>query len=233
MPVSLGGYSVLEPTSAQLKSAKVPGTNITLRMRADVLPLFLALAADYHRTVAPLRAGECGAYAYRPAMGGGGWSDHAAGVAVDLNWAHEGAAGLFGGMSTMSKAQVKACAALKAKYRVVLWGGDKARGGDYAQPKNWDPMHYALLPGTSLGDVRNVITALGIQPDGTVAVSKWTRVTAPWTWIYDQPDARSARLRRLPFGTSVEYVDVVTVAGARWLKTRAGNFVLSARTAAR
>jgi hypothetical protein len=152
---------------------------------------------------------------------------------MDLNSGHEGAQGLLGGMSTMSKAQVKACAALKVKYRVVLWGGDKARGGDYAQPKNWDPMHYALKPGVSMLAVRQTITALDIQPDGTVAVSSWTRVVAPWTWIYDRPDVRSAQLHQLPFSTSVEYVDVVTVAGSRWLKTRAGNFVLASRTAAR
>lgn len=233
MVVSISGYSVLQPTSSLLKSGKVPGTNITLRMRADVLPLFLALARDYHDTVAPLRYGECGAYNYRPAMGGGGWSDHAAGVAVDLNWGHEGAAGLYGGMSTMSKAQVTACAALKEKYRVVIWGGDAARGGDYSQPKNWDPMHYALKPGTSMLSVRQVITALGIQPDGTTPRSKWTRVVAPWTWVYDRPYTSSARLRRLSFGTSVEYIDVVTVDGAKWLRNRAGNYVLAARTAAR
>ena len=229
MVVSIRGYSVLDPTSSQLKSGKVPGTNITLRMRADVLPLFLALARDYHDTVAPLRYGECGAYNYRPAMGGGGWSDHAAGVAVDLNWGHEGAAGLLGGMSTMSKAQVTACAALKEKYRVVIWGGDAARGGDYSQPKNWDPMHYALKPGTSMASVRAVIAALGIAPDGTASL-KSARIVAPWTWVYDRSTLTSDRLRRIVFGGTFEYVEVVRNREGVWLKNRAGNYVFAART---
>jgi murein L,D-transpeptidase YcbB/YkuD len=69
----------------------------------------------------------------------------------------------------MSSAQIAACVALKHKYQIVIWGGDKARGGDYQNPKYWDPMHFALKPGTSIAQVEAVIKALGIRPDGTVA----------------------------------------------------------------
>jgi hypothetical protein len=237
MAVSLGGFPVLEQGSAQLKSARIPGTAddpIWLTMRSDVLPLFLALAHDYDLTVAPLRKGECGAYAYRSSAISDQWSDHAAGVAVDLNWNHEGAAGLTGGMATMSRKQIKACAALKKKYRIVIWGGDKARGGDYATPAFWDPMHYALREGVTFAQVRATISALGIQPDGTVQKSKWTRILAPKTGVYERKDEHSPRLATRLAGGSLEYVDVERDSqGRKWLKTRAGHWVLADRTFAR
>lgn len=237
MLVSLGGFPVLEQGSAQLKSARIPGADddpIWLTMREDVLPLFLALAHDYDLKVAPLRKGEVGAYAYRSSAMSESWSDHAAGVAVDLNWNHEGAAGLWGGMSTMTRKQIKACAALKQKYRIVIWGGDKARGGDYASPSNWDPMHYALKPGTTREQVRAVIAALRIQPDGTVRASKWTRVLAPKTGIYAAKDENSKRIDSRMAGRSIEYVAVERDSkGRKWLMTPAGHWVLAARTFAR
>jgi len=168
MLTSINGWTVLVDGSPSLAVGAIPGTTIRLRMNRDVLPLFLALAAEYGRTVATLRAGECGAYAYRQARAAAAWSDHASGTAADLNWGHEGAQGPYGGMHTMSDAQIHACAALKAKYGVVIWGGDSARGGDYGQPKYWDPMHYAIRPGVTVAQVRAQIKSLGIQPDGTV-----------------------------------------------------------------
>lgn len=236
MLVSLGGFPVLEQGSAQLKSARIPGTDdapIWLTMREDVLPLFLALAHDYDIKVAQLRKGECGAYNFRQSSLGG-WSDHAAGVAVDLNWNHEGAAGLWGGMSTMSRTQIKACAALKKKYRIVIWGGDKVRGGDYASPANWDPMHFALKPGTTREQVRATIAALRIQPDGTVRASHWTRVLAPKTGIYAAKDENSKRIDTRLVGRDIEFVAVERDSqGRKWLVTPAGHYVLAARTFAR
>lgn len=231
--LSIGGFAVLRSGSVALRTGTVPGTGIRLTMRSDCLPLFLALAAEYHQTVARLRSGECGAYNYREAAGGGGWSDHAAGVAMDLNWNHEGAAGLYGGMSTMTRQQIRACAALKAKYGIVIWGGDKARGGDYSQPRYWDPMHYALKPYTTVHTVKQKIAALGIGPDGRPLTNYATRVVAPFTYIYDKPDVNSAKLRRVVFGDTIEYVSKRRVGDEVWLVNRADNYVLQSRTAER
>lgn len=166
MNVSISGWPVLTAGDKRLTVGTVPDTRIKLRAQRDVLPLLLALASDYHRHVAPLRAGECGAWAYRTARQAPVWSDHAAGVAVDLNWGHEGAPGPKGGMVTMSADQVRACAQLARLYRVILWGGDAARGGAYHDPASWDPMHFALRPGVTLAQVRAVVQALRIRPDG-------------------------------------------------------------------
>ena len=182
MARSIDGWAVLGTHSADLATGTVPGTSIRLTMHRAVLPLFLALAADYHRTVAPLRAGECGAYAYRESRLSSAWSDHSSGTAVDLNWNHEGAQGPTGGMATMAPSQIAACAALKAKYGVVIWGGDKARGGDYANPVNFDPMHFAIRPGVTSAQVAAKIKALGIRPDGTVASARvvaYSALTSP------------------------------------------------------
>lgn len=170
MSTSINGWEVInKQTSGLLGVGTIPGTRIKLRMRKEVLPLFLALAADYNTHVAPLRPRECGAYAFRKARQGGGlYSDHSSGTAVDLNWGHEGAMGPNGGMKTMTAKQIAACAAIKQRYHIVIWGGDKARGGDYASPFSWDPMHYALKPGTTVQQIAAVCAQLGIKSDGMV-----------------------------------------------------------------
>jgi len=165
---SINGWAVIESRSdKRLKTLTVPGTERKLTMHEDVVALFCALAADYHKEVAPLRAGECGAYAYRKARMADAYSDHSSGTAIDLNWNHEGAMGPNGGMKKkMTPEQIKACAKIKKRYKVVIWGGDKARGGDYGKPENWDPMHYALKSGVSVEDIKKVLADLNINKQG-------------------------------------------------------------------
>ena len=164
---SINGWEVITSRSdKRLKMKIVPGSNVKLTMRAEVLPLFLALAADFHKEVAPLRNGECGAYAFRKARQAAAFSDHSSGTAVDLNWGHEGAMGPNGGMKFMNDAQIKACAEIRNRYKIVIWGGDKKRGGDYSSPASWDPMHYALKPGVTVADINKVLAELGIDANG-------------------------------------------------------------------
>ena len=164
---SINGWEVIESyTDPRLDSKVIPGTNAMIKMRKEVLPLFLALAADYHREVAKIRKTETGAFNPRKSAFSNSWSDHASGTAIDINWGHEGAVGPNGGMKTMSRAQIRACAIIKQRYEIVIWGGDKARGGDYVNPKYWDPMHFALKPGTTMRDVKRVIEEMGIKPNG-------------------------------------------------------------------
>lgn len=171
MPKSINGWDVMTSYGdSRLKVGTVPGTRVKIRMHHSVLPLFLALAADYHKTVAKLRPAETGAFNPRKSnLSPTKWSDHSSGTAIDINWNHEGAVGggPYGGMQRMTKAQIAACAALKKKYKVVIWGGDKARGGDYVNSEYWDPMHYAIRPGVTEAQVLKTIADLGIKPDGT------------------------------------------------------------------
>lgn len=164
---SINGWDVITSQSdKRLAVGVVPGTKIKLRMHKDVLPLFLAIAADFNKEVAPLRNGECGGYSFRKARQAKFYSDHSSGTAVDLNWGHEGAMGPKGGMKTMTPAQIKACAEIKKRYKIVIWGGDKAKGGDYSSPGSWDPMHYAIKPKITVGDIAKVLADLGIDKNG-------------------------------------------------------------------
>jgi hypothetical protein len=168
---SINGWEVLTSQSdPKLAVGVVPGTNVKLRARKEFLPLILALAADYNNEVAKLRNGECAVYCYRKArQGGGAFSDHSSGTAADLNWGHEGAMGPHGGMVYMNDAQIKACAEIRNRYKIVIWGGDKAKGGDYKDPHSWDPMHYALKSGTTVADINKVLAELGIDKNGVRA----------------------------------------------------------------
>jgi len=183
---SINGWEPITTRSDKRLTMKiVPGTNVKLTMHKDVLPLFLALAADFHKEVAPLRNGECGGYAFRKARQAAAYSDHSSGTAVDLNWGHEGAMGPKGGMVFMNDAQIKACAEIKKRYQIVIWGGDRAKGGDYKDPHSWDPMHYALKSGVTVADIQKVLKNLGIDANGvragagTKKPSLVTKITAP------------------------------------------------------
>lgn len=172
MPTSINGWPVLEGgySDPKLKALPIPGCpKRKLTMRAEVLPLFLALASDYHRTIAPLDQGEWDewSYDYRPARQSSSWSDHSSGTAVDLNASAEGSLG-YGPLSWWKQGRRALQAQrLKRRYKVVMWGGAKELGGDYYLANDTDWMHWALRPGVTLADVQRVIADLGIQPDGT------------------------------------------------------------------
>jgi hypothetical protein len=171
MASSINGWPVLQPTSAQLVTKTVPGTSRKIRMREDVIPLFLALAADYHRSIAKIDVGPVDdwGYAYRQSRLSSAWSDHSSGTAFDLNASEEGRQGTGPLTWWKTSSRYLKSQALKKKYALVIWGGASDLGGDYTQSKNWDWMHWALKPGTTVADVQAQIKKLRIRPDGTVA----------------------------------------------------------------
>lgn len=57
-----------------------------------------------------------------------------------------------------------------------------------------------------------------------------TRVTAPWTWVYDNASLASPKLRRILFGGRFEYVEVVRNQEGVWLKNKASNYLWAPRT---
>jgi hypothetical protein len=170
MPTSINGWVVLPPENPKIKRFKVPGTKRYITLRDDIGPLLIALAADYHKTIAPIDVGtfDDWGYAYREARSASLWSDHASGTAEDLNATQEGKQGpsAYGWWSKQGR-YLKA-KNLKSKYALVIWGGPEQLGGDYSKPQNWDPMHWALAPGTKLYQVLRQINKLGIKPDGSL-----------------------------------------------------------------
>lgn len=176
MPNAICGLPVVPPGSPLLERKPIPGCpNRSLTMHKDVLPLFLALAADYHRLIAPLDQGEWDewSYDYRPARTSSSWSNHT-GYAVDLNASAEGQRGT--GWTTWwqtAKRNLKA-QRLRRRYKVVNWGAWTKIADDphTSAIEGWDAawadaMHWELRAGTTLADVQAVIAKLGIQPNGT------------------------------------------------------------------
>lgn len=175
MPVSINGWPVLDNppwSDPRLDRRPVPGVPTrTLTMRREVLPLFLALAKDYHDTIAPIDQGALDdwSYSYREARASSSWSDHASGTAVDLNASAEGWLGMSNYKWWSNPSKYLAAQAIKKRYEVVMWGGSKDFGGDYYNGSTVDWMHWAIKPGVSLAQVQAVIAKLGIQSDGTRA----------------------------------------------------------------
>lgn len=172
MPNSINGWPVLDNppwSDPRLEKKPVPGVpKRTLTMRREVLPLFLALAKDYHDTIAPIDEGDLDdwSYSYREARAANAWSDHASGTAVDLNAAKEGWLGMSNYSWWANPAKHRAAQDIKKRYEVVMWGGSKDFGGDYYNGSTVDWMHWAIKPGVTVAQVQDVIKRLGIDENG-------------------------------------------------------------------
>ena len=172
MPNSINGWPVLDNppwSDPRLAKKPIPGVpNRTLTLRAEVLPLFLALAKDYHDTIAPVDEGALDdwSYGYRAARAASAWSDHASGTAIDLNASKEGWLGMSNYSWWANPARHQTAQAIKKRYEVVMWGGSKDFGGDYFNGSTVDWMHWAIKPGVSVAQVQDVIKRLGIDANG-------------------------------------------------------------------
>lgn len=159
MPNSLNGWPVLKPGSTLLKTGTVPGTKVQLTCHKVVLPLFLAVAYDYNDWIRPLRANCTGGYAYRQSNGSAGWSVHAAGAAIDINWSYEGAQRASNRAFWRDVSHHRAIEQIKEVYDVLEWGGDWG-------PSYWDPMHWQISQKADAARVAKQIDFLGIDAKG-------------------------------------------------------------------
>ncbi|GAB1515129.1 peptidoglycan-binding protein [Actinophytocola sp. KF-1] len=108
-----------KPAEIGVRSFTVPGTQVTLPIRADVAPRLLEMARWFHHNVEPLRKGECWGYAFRDIIGGTELSNHASGTAIDLN-APSHPLGKRGTVPAGKRAAISA----KARELGLRWGGD-------------------------------------------------------------------------------------------------------------
>lgn len=163
MPESINGWPVIQGFGdPRLAAGKVPGAKRNLTTRKEVLPLFLALAADYHRWVEPIDEGALDdwGYAYRPSRTSSAWSNHASGTAIDLNASKEGSRNPANRQWFARLGRIDQVKRIKKIYPIVNWGGDWS-------DRYYDPMHWELKAGTTHADVQRLIKKLGIKPDGT------------------------------------------------------------------
>jgi hypothetical protein len=129
-----------------LDTRPVPGTTVKLPQgvrKGDVATVLLYVAAQFHRTVEPLRAGWCWGYHYKTIEGSRALSNHSSGTAIDLNAPRHP----IGRANTFT---VKQRTAIRVILRycdgVVRWGGD------YTGRK--DDMHFEIVG--SAADVARV-----------------------------------------------------------------------------
>lgn len=167
MPTSINGWSVLDNPAwgdPRAKKAKVPGVGTDLWVREECWPFFAALVRDYHNMINKVTVSD--GYDYRQANAANAWSDHSSGTAVDINYSKEGAQGPANHSWWEQAKHAVRARRIKARYRIVIWGGAADLGGDYHQPQNWDWMHWALAKGTTVADVQREIKRLRIDKNG-------------------------------------------------------------------
>lgn len=157
MTVSQNGWNAGPKTEINIVSPKVPGTNVDFPqgvLAGDVETVLMYVAAEFHRTVEPLRDGWCWGYFYKNIEGSKELSNHASGTAIDLN-APEHPMGVA---NTFSSAQVAAIRKILTFLEgVVRWGGD------YSGRK--DDMHFEINKGASeVARVARKIRALNGAP---------------------------------------------------------------------
>lgn len=120
MAKSQNGFPASDkPAEIGVRSFTVPGTQVSLPIRADVAPRLLEMAQWFHTNVEPLRKGECWGYGYRNIIGGTELSNHSSGTAIDLN-APSHPLGKFGTVPAGKRAAISA----KAGELGLRWGGD-------------------------------------------------------------------------------------------------------------
>lgn len=118
-----------------MKWFRVPGTNVSLKLRAVYAgPLLVAFAEAFHKHVEPISDPGCWSYASRPIRGSTTTlSNHASGTAIDLNAPRHP----LGKSGTFTPPQVRQIQRLLA-----ATGGAIRWGGNYSGRK--DEMHFEL-----------------------------------------------------------------------------------------
>jgi hypothetical protein len=124
---------------------------VYLPVRADVAPLLIGAAAEFHLKVEKLHPGWCWGWAPRAVRGGTAPSFHSAAIAEDLN-APLHPLGTSPARSFSSR-EIALCRAIARKYG-LRWGGD------YRGRK--DPMHFEVV--LSPAQARALIRKLKAKP---------------------------------------------------------------------
>jgi D-alanyl-D-alanine carboxypeptidase len=173
---TLGGWPAIQyGNDARLATGKVPGTNKSVTLRKEILPVFLAFLAEVNKKVIPLNPGPLDGWEYRKARSANGLSQHAGACATDMRYDVLKA----DHRRHMTQAQINAMHKLMDKYvtssgkRVFGWGGDWQVG------KFCDEMHLEAIQNWSPGshgenatvkDFQNVQKRLGIRSNGTTSI---------------------------------------------------------------
>lgn len=164
---SINGFTVVPYGDPLLKTYTVNGSTTKLSVRAEVAPLMIGFAADFHRLVEKLDGKSSWGHAPRKIAGSDSWSFHAPGIAMDLNSnAHP-----MGKRGTFTSVEVAAIRKLLSKWsyagvKLFRWGGDyKSKA---------DEMHFEIIVprSTALAAVK----LLNTTPPAPPTTKGWTEM---------------------------------------------------------
>lgn len=123
-----GWYANSDPKTINVVSFNVAGVNFPNGVKGGNVETVLRYVAEqFHKTVEPLRSGECWGYYYKSIEGSTTLSNHASGTAIDIN-APAHPMGVRGTFSTTKLAAIRRI--LTYLEGVVRWGGDYAGRAD-------------------------------------------------------------------------------------------------------
>jgi len=170
---------------APLQSGKIPGSSVSLSMHRDVLPLFLAIAAEYNKKIRKIDGSQSAGFGFRNNQ-----TNHRSGTAMDLNWSDEGAQSDSQALhdwwrgkkspaapwSSLSGNPARTAVQIRDHFnkfgKIIEWYGSSKVGGDLiaGQGITSDWMHWQIDQNTKPGPakIKDVIKKLGIGPDGTL-----------------------------------------------------------------
>jgi hypothetical protein len=166
---TLSGWPAVKPgTPNVLKTFVIPGTisakNPTgrrLTVRRDVGPYLVSFAAEFHKRIMPLNK-YTGAYNFRQARNANKLSDHAGGVAMDINWNVLAQ----GDIKSLTDKQYQDLLDLLNEYPGMGWGGFYGGGRRRMNPM-YDPMHF-FLSENGEDYYLNQMKKKGIGPNGKI-----------------------------------------------------------------
>ncbi len=193
MAVTEGGFPAGLADHLGVRQFTVPGTKVDFPggIAAFAAPLLLWVAKRIHEDVEPLRDGWCWGYAFRDVRGGSTvLSDHAGGVAIDIN-APAHPRGVRGTWSDHQVRQIRAILAEANRHAtVVAWGHDFRTtvddmhfacrgtreqvinaGARLNQPREWDEM-------ASKAEIREVVDNALAAARSDIAAAVTADVTA-------------------------------------------------------
>lgn len=222
---TLLGFPLLQTRTSALGTFLVPETTIRLTVARQIAPLLIGVARDFNREVEPLKPGQCGGWNPRKIRGSEKWSEHAFGLAIDLNWLlHQ-----QGRRNTFTSKQRDKIHEILGRYaykgtRVLRWGGDYSTTPDDMHFEVVAARATALAAVKALQKPKTPVPATGPKPGSRTLREGMagSDVAFLQRWVGVEPDtgrfdhATTIRVRRYQ---SIVGLPVDGIAGPRtWAK---------------
>lgn len=159
-------------------------------LRGDVAVVLRWVAALFHETVEPLKAGACWGWYVKNIEGSASVSNHASGTAIDLN-ADQHPMGVAASKTFTAK-QVAACRAIEtASGGVVRWGGSYSGRPD---PMHWEINASAARVKAFADKIRSEEDDMGLTADDKQWItSQVVAAVANAVWNHEEPDPDPAK----------------------------------------